>query len=206
MTGDTSVTEGNNASYTFKLRGKHASGFTASVQINLTDIDTSATDLETGTANETELYNAIAAAVASRADLSFNTTTGVLTFTSQSNGDKMENLVVNLAAADESLVELDEDYNIALSNAVNSRIKASLDDVTTTIVDNDAAQVSIDDVALAEGDSGTTTYSFTVSLDNPVDNDVTMNWATAHSTTDGSDLSPQSGTVTITAGSTSSDN
>ncbi|MCI0684044.1 MAG: hypothetical protein L0Y71_18195 [Gemmataceae bacterium] len=71
--------------------------------------------------------------------------------------------------------------------------------------DDDMAVVSIDDVTLAEGDSGTTAFTFTVSLDNPVSGDVIVdvstNGLTAADGTDFADL--VNVPVTVAAGTTS---
>ena len=86
-----------------------------------------------------------------------------------------------VSVAGENLVELDETFFVNLG-----AISAGGRDVTYgdnqgegTIVNDDAATVSIDDVSLAEGDAGTTTFSFTISLDNPVDVPVMVDVDTA---------------------------
>jgi len=63
--------------------------------------------------------------------------------------------------------------------------------------------VSIGDVALAEGNSGTTQFSFTVSLSAASTSTVTVPYATANGTaTAGSDFAAASGTVTFAPGET----
>ena len=102
-------------------------------------------------------------------------------------------------------VELDETFLVNLSS-----ISAGGRDVTFadsqgqgTVTNDDSAQLSINDVSQAEGDSGTTAYTFTISLDEAVDTDVSVDWATAFGTASAADFTAQSGTATITAGSTS---
>ena len=51
---------------------------------------------------------------------------------------------------------------------------------TGAITNDDAAQISIDDVTHNEGNSGNTAYSFTISIDNPSTSDVTVDYATAN--------------------------
>lgn len=77
--------------------------------------------------------------------------------------------------------------------------------VTTTIADDDAAPtLSIADVSQAEGDSGTTTMTFTVTLSAASGKTVTVDYATADGTAAaGSDYTSTSGTLTFTAGETS---
>jgi hypothetical protein len=65
--------------------------------------------------------------------------------------------------------------------------------------------ISIDDVSKAEGNDGTTTYTFTVSLSNAYDEDVSVDYATANDTAvAGSDYQSLSGTLTWTAGDSTS--
>jgi glucose/arabinose dehydrogenase len=64
--------------------------------------------------------------------------------------------------------------------------------------------ISINDVSVSEGNSGTTTASFTVSLSNATAQTVTVNYATADNTAHaGSDYVNTSGTLTFTPGQTS---
>jgi len=53
---------------------------------------------------------------------------------------------------------------------------------TGTINNDDSASISINDVTVSEGNSGTTNAVFTVTLSNPVDTSVTLNYATANGT------------------------
>ncbi len=65
--------------------------------------------------------------------------------------------------------------------------------------------MTINDVTVAEGDSGTTTAQFTVSLGYASSSTITVNYATANSSaTAGSDYTGTSGTLTLPAGSTGS--
>ena len=71
-----------------------------------------------------------------------------------------------------------------------------------TILDNEP-RVSIDDPGLLEGDSGTATMTFNVTLQAPYDVPVTIQYATADGTaTAGSDYAAASGTVTFAPGET----
>ena len=65
-------------------------------------------------------------------------------------------------------------------------------------------RISISDVSAVEGNSGTTPFTFTVSLSAPSDLPVTVNYATADgSATAGSDYTAASGTLTFAPGQTS---
>src|SRR5207244_3135406 len=64
--------------------------------------------------------------------------------------------------------------------------------------------LTINDVALPEGDSGQTAFTFTVSLPNADSHSVTVNYATADGTADaGNDSVAASGTLTFPPGQTS---
>lgn len=74
-----------------------------------------------------------------------------------------------------------------------------------TIVNDDAVPaLSVGDVSVAEGNSGTTTATFTVSLSAASGQTITVNYATADGTaTAGSDYVARSGTLTFAPGTTS---
>ena len=86
------------------------------------------------------------------------------------------------------------------------------DDATLSITDDDdQPTVSIADASVTEGDSGTATMTFTVSLSGASDNEVTARWLTSNGTaeenaTAGEDYTAvTNGTATIPAGDTSVD-
>ena len=109
------------------------------------------------------------------------------TFTVLVNGDKID--------------EGDEVFYVNLSNAQNAEI---IDfQGVGTILDDDTT-ITISDVALNEGNSGTTPFNFTVNLTPPNRRNVTVQFSTADGTAlAGSDYAGGSGTVTIPAGATS---
>ena len=154
IAGSASVTEGDDASYTVSLAGTLQSGETATIDLSLTDGTTTAAD-------HAAFAAAVTAAIGARTDLSFDGTT--LTYTG--DGSPMANLVISLAATDDSSVEGSETYTVALANAGSTTGAAvtlsANDDVTTTIVDNDTASWSIaGSASVTEGDDA----SYTVSL------------------------------------------
>src|SRR5207249_1794627 len=70
-----------------------------------------------------------------------------------------------------------------------------------TIVNDDTAHLSINDVTVTEGNSGTTRATFTVTLDAAVDTAVKVDFATADDTAQaGSDYTTTAGTLTFAAG------
>ncbi len=76
--------------------------------------------------------------------------------------------------------------------------------MTLTITDDDLVELSVDDVSVAEGDSGSTTLEFTVTLSPAATVEVTVDWATADGTAQaGTDYTSGSGSLTFGVGETS---
>ena len=96
ISGSASVTEGSPASYTVHLAGTLQAGETAT-------IDLAVTNLTTTSADYANFVTAVNTAISGRADLSFNAGTGTLTYTG--DGNPMTDLVINLGAANDPLVE-----------------------------------------------------------------------------------------------------
>jgi CSLREA domain-containing protein len=72
-----------------------------------------------------------------------------------------------------------------------------------TITNDDSAAIAINDVTVTEGNTGTTSATFNVTLSNPSAEQVTVNFATANNTaTTGSDFVAANGTVTFAPGVT----
>lgn len=95
-------------------------------------------------------------------------------------------------------------YDLALKvtgkegNIETDKIRITVDAVAAN------PTISINDVTATEGNAGTKNFTFTVSLSNSSTLNVTVDFATANGTaTAGSDYVANSGTVTISAGSTS---
>lgn len=111
--------------------------------------------------------------------------------------------VITVAVAGDTLDEADETYSVTLSSPVN----ASLADATGAGVitdDDDAPSLSISDATVAEGNAGSTTASFTVSLSAASGRVVTASFATsAGSAAAGADYVTALGTITLAEGVTS---
>ncbi|MFM7131325.1 MAG: Calx-beta domain-containing protein, partial [bacterium] len=101
------------------------------------------------------------------------------------------------------LYEPTESFNVQLSAATNVTINTATG--TGTINDNDPEIfLSIADVRLVEGDSGTTDAVFPVTISGPCEADISFNYATLDGTaTAGSDYIATSGTIVIPVGQTS---
>jgi VCBS repeat-containing protein len=183
------VTEGTDSHAVFTLSLSNPSTENVVVTLTLTN-GTATVGTDTGTSAQLEYHNGttwVTVPGNRRVTIAAGTTS----------------LQVRTAIANDTTVEVSETYTLAAAHF--SGTLASTADIvgTGTILDNDSSNLTITDVTQAEGNSGTTTYTFTVSLTQTVDTAVSINWATAHVTTNGTDLTAQSGTVTIAAGSTS---
>ncbi|MBD2667439.1 polymorphic membrane protein [Richelia sinica FACHB-800] len=100
--------------------------------------------------------------------------------------------------------EGNETVTLTLSTATGYVVGSS-NSGTVTITDNDLQpRISINDVALTEGNSGTKTANFTVQLSNPSFQPVTVTYQTVNATaTANSDYINQIGTITFNPGETS---
>ncbi|MFL6260853.1 MAG: beta strand repeat-containing protein [Thermoanaerobaculia bacterium] len=104
----------------------------------------------------------------------------------------------------DTIDEADETFLVSLSNASGASISPTQGTGTGTIVDNDTSNITINDVSVTEGNSGTTLATFTVTLSTANSRTVTVDYATANGTaTAGSDYVAKSGTLTFAAGTTS---
>ena len=103
----------------------------------------------------------------------------------------------------DTLNEANETFTVKLSSPTNA-IVATATGTGTILNDDPVPTLSIGNVSLPEGNSGTTNAVFTVKLSAASGRAVTVHYATADGTaTAGSDYTAKSGTLTIPAGSTS---
>lgn len=125
----------------------------------------------------------------------FSATNGTLTFAPGQTSQTVSVLVLN-----DTVFEPTETFNVNLSNPANATLGD--DQGVGTIIDNDSPPtIAVNDVAVLEGHAGTKTAVFTISLSNPTNQNVTVNFATADDTaTAGSDYVATTGTAVITAG------
>ncbi len=101
------------------------------------------------------------------------------------------------------LDELDETFGVTLSNPSNATIADGSG--LGTITDDDLAPtLSVNDASVTEGNAGTTTATFTVTLSAASGKTVTVGWTTADGdATQPSDYTAGSGTLTFVPGGTS---
>jgi hypothetical protein len=106
----------------------------------------------------------------------------------------------------DSVDEADEDFTVALSSpsslsAPGPVVDPAAGTARTTIVDDDGPLISVSDLSLKEGDSGTQKAGFVVSLSAPSAQAVTVDYATAAGTAIApDDFAPANGTVTFNPG------
>jgi len=112
---------------------------------------------------------------------------------------------VSVQVNGDTTVEGDERFSVNLSQPQNATINDGQG--TGTITNDDTPppppNVSISDTSVMEGNSGQADGSFTVSLDRPADQDVTVDYSTSDGTaTAPGDYTSTTGTATIPAGQT----
>ena len=163
---DVSVTEGNSGTKTMS--------FTVSLS---QDIEAS---------NPITVDYATSNVTATTADSDYNSKSGTVSFT----GIAGETETISITINGDTKVEMDETYQVNLSNIQSAGLPAPilaqitfLDSIGVgTIQNDDAAQISITDVTANETHSGTTSFDFTVSLDYASDAAVSVDYATADGT------------------------
>ena len=108
---------------------------------------------------------------------------------------------VPVAVLGDTQSEPDENFTLEILASTGAGV---IDGVgVATILSDDPPAVSISDVAVAEGASGTTNVLLTATLDLPADGTVTVDYTTVTGTaTAGSDYTTSSGTVTFDPGDT----
>ncbi|MFA5814863.1 MAG: Calx-beta domain-containing protein [Bacteroidales bacterium] len=132
------------------------------------------------------------------------TTSGTLSFTGATGETKIINVTVN----GDNIVEATETFTVDLSgiSASGRNVTFTDDQGLGTITDNDNTTVSIDNITLNEGNSGTTGFGFTVTLSGASDAIVTVDYATANGTAtiaDGDYTAITTTTLTFAPGETS---
>jgi len=163
LTGATSVDEANTTDYTITIDAILQAGENASVEVTLTNVDTTSGDV-------TPLNSAVNAAVAAYngsgqpGSAAWNGT--ALTFTSDGTGP-MGNLVVQIEAITDGFLEGPEDYTLSIANATSTSsaevcVDAAMDRVTTTIAT--VATTALWSIGVDNADDEGATVSYTVSL------------------------------------------
>ncbi|MFM6478152.1 MAG: beta strand repeat-containing protein, partial [Microcystis panniformis] len=178
---DVTVTEGNS--------GTTNAVFTVSLSSAASTVVTVNYATANGTATAGTDYTAIPPTT-----LTFNPGETSKTITVPVNGDNQ--------------VELNETFFLNLSNlqANGSNVTLADNQGQGTITNDDSASIAISDVTITEGNSGTTNAVFTVTLSNPVDTAITLDYATANGTATTADndyIAIATTSLTFNAGETS---
>lgn len=197
--------------FTASPNPRNSSSPAGTCQPEITINDIAVTEGNTGTVNATFTVSlsavssqtvtvnfATAEGTATLAGNDYQTNSGMLTF-----NPGVTSQTVTVLVNGDTLDEPNETFFVNLSGATNAVLFDNQGQ--GTINDNDPTpSLSIDDVAHAEGDSGTTAYDFTVSLSAASGQTVTVNYATAdNSASSSSDYQATSGTLTFNPGDTS---
>ena len=131
----------------------------------------------------------------------YTATTGTLTIKAgESSGE------VKVPVTGDTAVEEIETFTLVLSEPVNATLAEGKDKATGIINNDDQAAVvvpalSVNDIKVAEGDTGTAPAVFTVSLSAPTTANVTVKYVTSDGTaTSGKDYALAAGTLTFAAG------
>ena len=146
IAGPGSIDEGSNGTFTLSLAGTAQAGEEISIDLGLTDIDTTSSDYA-------DFVAALTTAAGTRTDIAFDAGTGTLTYTS--NGSPMTDFTFSLAAQADVLAEGPETFRVELSNPASStgagvdlgtdRTTVTINDQTPTSEWNISGPVSIDE-------------------------------------------------------------
>ncbi|RYG70082.1 hypothetical protein EON80_08570, partial [bacterium] len=134
--------------------------------------------------------------------LDFSAINGKIVF---APGQVSKGLTVNVRG--DQLDELEEQFQVKLTSPVNATIADGL--ATCTIRDNDSApKIAMNRPSITEGDAGTSTFDFTLSLSGPSGRPITVDYKTAVPATDGATpgvdyILPNAGKLTFAPGETS---
>jgi large repetitive protein len=130
-----------------------------------------------------------------RSGSDYNAASGTLTF---NRNETAKSILIPIRG--DRLPEQDKTFFVRLANAKGAKVADG--EGVVTIVD-DEPRVSVDDVSMAEGNSGTASARFTVRLSAAYDVPVTVAFATTDgSASAGSDYAAAAGTVTFLPGQT----
>jgi uncharacterized protein YhjY with autotransporter beta-barrel domain len=168
------------------------------------DAGTTTAELKVTLAPASELPVTVAYATAdgtATAGSDYTAAQGTLTF---APGETMKTVAITVQGDTE--VEADETFFVDLSDPDGATVADGRGE--GTIRNDDEAptlpSLTIGDAVVTEGDSGTTTATFAVSLSGPNSSPVTVSFATADGTASaGSDYAPAQGTLSLAPGQTS---
>lgn len=127
---------------------------------------------------------------------------GVINFSGFSSG---EQLSIDVFFNDDTIVENSETFFVRLLSATGNDVSIADDTGMATIINDDSARLVVGDANISEGDSGTTSLSYLVTLSQPADLDVLFDYQTLNGTAtvaDGDYAEMSSANFVIPSGST----
>ena len=166
---DVTQTEGNAGTTTFDFTVSITPGFAGDISVDFTTADNTAT-----TANS-----------------DYVATSGTVDFSSDNPGVVTQ--TVSVTVNGDTTVESDETFFVNLINVQGAAVISDSQGLGT-IQNDDVANISINDVTQTEGNAGTSTFDFTVSIDQSVNASVEVNTANGTATA-GSDYTAIAGQV-----------
>lgn len=112
---------------------------------------------------------------------------------------------ISIVVHGDTKFEADETFTVDLSNPTSNATIADNQGLGTIVNDDGQPTISIDDPSVAEGNAGTTSLVYTVTLSNASYQPITVDFATANGTATlvDNDYVANSNTLTFTAGQTS---
>ena len=120
---------------------------------------------------------------------------GIVTF----SGGPGETQGLAVTVNGDTKVETAENFAVTLGAPSKASVSLADGSGTGVIINDDFAFVAIDNVTLAEGNAGTTAFTFTASLGNTVQDGFTVPFSVVDGTaTQPADFQPNSGTLTFT--------
>ena len=125
----------------------------------------------------------------------FTAASGSLNFA----GNLGETQTITVSVGGDSIVEADESFTLNLGSPGNAAVTLTDASASGLIQNDDSATVAINSVMLAEGDSGASTFTFTVTLTGDVQDGFTLPYQSADGTAlAGSDYTAASGSLNFT--------
>jgi Calx-beta domain-containing protein len=108
--------------------------------------------------------------------------------------------VISVPVTGDQADEVDETFTVALDSATGAAVSPTAQTASVTIVDDDGPSVSVADISVAEGDSGSKVATFVVSLSAPSPEAVSVDYATVNGTARSpGDYTRATGTVSFAA-------
>lgn len=142
---------------------------------------------------------------ATTANLDYNANSGTVTIPAASTTAAASTATINVQVRGDTTFEANETFTVDLSAPTNGASLADAQGVGTIVNDDAMPTLSISNVSITEGNSGTQLMTFTVTQSAVSALNTSVNWATASGTATGggTDFADGSGTLNIAAGSTS---